>query len=61
MDFTLDITYDKKKTRAENSEAIYESMFKKNIPQHKSISKFLFCVYGNHGLIANRFKNLKPQ
>ena len=59
MDFALDVNYDKKKTSIENSQTLYESMFKKNIPQHKTISKFLFSVYGTKNLLEQKLKRIK--
>ena len=40
-------------------ETMYENLFQKNIPQHKTISKFLFGVYGSHNLLEQRLKKIK--
>lgn len=58
MDCVFDLDIDKKKSMKENSEALYDDLFNKNIPNHKMISKFLFGACGIAELLINR-KQLK--
>lgn len=58
MECSIDVNIDKKKAIKENSEALYDELFKKNIPNHKMISKFLFGACGIADLLVKR-KNLK--
>lgn len=58
MDCVIELDIDKKKSMKENSEAIYDGLFNKNIPNHKMISKFLFGACGIAELLIKR-KQLK--
>lgn len=42
----MDFPIDRRKTVKENSEAMYDDLFQKNIPNHKMISKFIFGAGG---------------
>ena len=59
MEVNLDVAFDKKKTKRENSEAIYDQMFQRNIPQHKTISKFLFAIYGTNNILSQKLNKIK--
>ena len=42
MKGNIECHIDSKKTMKENMEVLYDELFKKNIPNHKMISKFTF-------------------
>lgn len=50
---------DKKKTMKENEEILYEELFKRNIPNHKMISKFYFGACGMNDIFISKVK--KPR
>ena len=46
MNCKVDANFDKKKTIFENVYSMYDSLFEKNIPIHKAVSKFIFSSCG---------------
>ena len=56
MDGTIDYNFDKKKSGKENEEVLYDDLFKRNIPNHKSISKFLFGTCGITHLLSKKVR-----
>ena len=59
MEFNLDVAYDRKKTKRENCETIYDQIFQRNIPQHKNISKFLFSIYGTNNIFNQKLNKIR--